>query len=91
MPLGSSLMYSPLLVKINRMYRIFYLKLKEKDLMKLKKIALRPDYIDLKSQIAMIIVFVGMSIFIAIVLLISNVPDALPKYPNRIYPELLFQ
>ena len=89
MPLGSSMMYSPLLVKINRMYRIFYLKLKEKDLMKLKKIALRQDYIDLKSQMAMIIGFVCMSIFIALALLISNVPDALPKYPNRVYPELL--
>ena len=60
MPLGSSMMYSALLVKINRMYRIFYLKLKEKNLMKLKAISVKPAYVDVTSQLLMIACFVGL-------------------------------
>ena len=82
-PLGMSMMYSALLVKINRMYRIFYLKIKEKKLMKLKQISLKPAYVDVKSQLIMIATLVGLSMFITIILIIYDKPQAVPVYPNR--------
>ena len=85
-PLGTSMMYSALLVKINRMYRIFYLKIKEKSLMKLNRISLKPAYVDVKSQLIMIACLVGLSMFITIILVIYDVPQATPIYPKRQNP-----
>ena len=86
MPLGSSMMYSALLVKINRMYRIFYLKLQEKNLMKLKAISVKPAYVDVTSQLLMIACFVGLGLFITVILCVYDVPDAIPVYPERDAP-----
>ena len=88
-PIATSMMYSALLVKINRMYRIFYLKLNEKNLMKLKHISIKPAYVDVKSQLIMITAMVGISIFITIILAVYDIPDAEPIYPKRNNPELM--
>jgi hypothetical protein len=88
-PIGTSMMYSALLVKINRMYRIFYIKLNEKNLMKLKYVSIKPAYVDVKSQLIIITGMVGLSIFITIILAVYDIPDAVPIYPKRNNPELM--
>ena len=82
-PLALSIIYSGLLAKLNRMYRIFYFKLHEKSFEKAENVELRPTYVDLRSQYKIISGLVGVQLFISIILTAYDHPDAEKLYPKR--------
>lgn len=84
-PLGFSMAYSALLVKLNRMYRIFAFKLAVKHMkaMKTKINPFKPALVDLRSQLGIISSFISVQLLLIIILIVYDTPEVMPMYPAR--------
>ena len=84
-PVGLSMVYSALLVKLNRLYRIFDLKLKAKKTKKNTKArkSIKPNYVSVYSTLCITAGLVGVQLLITTLLIAYDPTDSIPVYPER--------
>ena len=92
-PLGCSMVYSALLVKLNRVYRIFQIKLEVKKTKRNSKKPFHPAYVDVYSTLWITAGFVCVQLLISTMLVVYDPPNAIPIRQNGIlkkcsYPPL---
>ena len=93
-PLGFSMVYSALLVKLNRVHRIFQVKLESKNDINHKrksKKPFQPSYTSVYSTLWMTAGFIGVQVFISTVLILYDPPKAIPVYPDPSNSEIFLR
>ena len=89
-PLGFSMIYSALLIKLNRVHRIFQFKLETKKVKsnpKSKK-PFHPSYVSVYSTLWITAGLIFIQLLISTILVLYDPPKSLPVYPDPHNPEV---